>query len=274
MSYLNKFFDKIYVINLFDKTERWKKVSKQFKTRGIDVERFVAIDGRCKDQGEGGCEAKLKTFEMTYDIKISNKRKLPLRELIPAASLTIGTILILRHMVKHKLKHILICEDDIELSHGFEKKFKEGIKELKKTNLEKKWDILYLGCGNRCGNAGISREKSRNVKNLSTLSQFIDDEIFVQYKNDLRMPCEDGCKEVSEHLSVADHAGGSWCYAFSLKGAKKILKLIDNDAGNHVDQIYQNLPNHGNVTALSFNPPIVWHEEGAIRKDTDIPWKY
>ena len=88
------------------------------------------------------------------------------------------------------------------------------------------------------------------------------------------MPCDDGCKEISEHLSIADHAGGSWCYAFSLKGAKKILKLIDNDAGNHVDQIYQKLEKRGGVVALSFNPPIVWHEEGAIRKDTDIPWEY
>ena len=197
-----------------------------------------------------------------------------MKELIPAASLTIGTILILRHMVKHKLSHILICEDDIELSHGFEGKFKQGLDELKKSSFKDKWDVLYLGCGNKCGNADIAREKSRKTKIKSTISQFIDEEIFVKHKNDLRMPCDDGCKEISEHLSIADHAGGSWCYAFSLKGAKKILKLIDNDAGNHVDQIYQKLEKRGGVVALSFNPPIVWHEEGAIRKDTDIPWEY
>lgn len=274
MSYLNRFFDKIYVISLFDKIERWKKVSKQFKTRKINVQRFIAVDGRCKDQPKEACEAKLLSFEMAYDIKISNKRKLPLNELLPASSLTIGTILILRHMVKHKLKHILICEDDIELGHGFEKKFKEGIDEINKTRYKDNWDILYVGCGNRCGDKDISRDKSARVSKKSTLSQFIDDEIYVHHKNDLRMPCEDGCKEISKNISIPEHAGGSWCYAFSLRGAKKMLKLIGDDAGNHVDQIYQKLPNHGNVVALAFNPPIVWHEEGAIRKDTDIPWKY
>jgi GR25 family glycosyltransferase involved in LPS biosynthesis len=274
MSFINKFFDKIYVINLFDKIERWEKVSKQFRNRNIKIDRFVAIDGRCKQQGDKGCNAKAKTFETSYNIKISNKRSLPSMELIPAASLTIGTILILRHMVKHKLKHILICEDDIELSHGFEKKFKQGIDELKGTKYEKMWDVLYLGCGNKCGNNDISYEKRGSAKNLSTLSQFLDEEIYVKNKNDLRMPCEDGCNEITDHISIADHAGGSWCYAFSLKGARKILKLIDNDAGNHVDQIYQRLENKGGVKALAFNPPIVWHEEGAIRKDTDIPWKY
>jgi hypothetical protein len=75
-------------------------------------------------------------------------------------------------------------------------------------------------------------------------------------------------------MSIPERAGGSWCYAFSLKGAKKFLKLIDNDAGNHVDQIYQKLPNKGGIMPVAFNPPIVWHEGGAIRSDTDIPWEY
>lgn len=271
---MNKFFDNIYIINLFDKVERWEKVSKQFKNRHIDVDRFVAVDGRCKDQGEDGCIAKKKTFETIYNVKISNKRDLLERELIPAASLTIGTILILRNMVKQKMNHILICEDDIELSYGFEKKFKQGIDELKKTKYKNKWDLLYLGCGNKCGNSDISYEKHGQVKNLSTMSHFIGDEIYVKHKNDIRMPCDDGCKNITDHISIADNAGGSWCYAFSLKGAKKILKLIDNDAGNHVDHIYQSLDSHGGIISLAFNPPIVWHEEGMIRSDTDIPWEF
>lgn len=273
-SYMNKFFDQIYVISLLDKIERWEKVSKQFESRKIKVQRFIAVDGRCKDQPTEACEAKLKSFEIAYGIKISNKENLPLNELLPASSLTIGTIMILRHMVKHKLEHILICEDDIELDYNIEKKFKDGIDEINKTQYKNKWDILYVGCGNRCGDKDISRDKSARVSNMSTLSQFRDYQFYVHHKNDLRMPCEDGCKEVTSNISIPEHASGSWCYAFSLKGAKKLLNLIADDAGNHVDQIYQNLPNHGGIVALAFNPPIVWHEEGAIRKDTDIPWKY
>lgn len=271
---INKFFDKVYIINLFDKEERWKKVSKQFNNRKIKIERFVAVDGRCKSQGKEGCLAKLKTFEMVYSVKIGNKRKLPLPEVIPAASLTIGTIVLLRDMVANGYEHILVCEDDIELGRNFEKNFKRGIDELKGTSYEN-WDVLYLGCGNKCGNNGVSYYKSKSAKHLSTMSQFIDDDIYVCHPNDLRAPCEEGeCRDISEHMSVPEHAGGSWCYAFSLKGAKKFLKLIDDDAGNHVDQIYQRLPNKGGIKAVAFNPPIVWHEAGAIRADTDIPWVY
>jgi len=274
MGKINSFFDKIYVINLYDKVERWEKMAKQFKSRGITVERFVAIDGRCKDQGEKGCLAKLKTFEMAYDIKISNRRKLPLKEIVPAASLTIGTILILRHMVRNNLKHILICEDDIELGRNFENKFMEGIKEIKQTKYENTWDLLYVGCGGKCGDRDVSFDKTSSNKHVSTLTQFTGEDTYVKYKNDLRSPCDGECNEISEHISIPERAGGSWCYAFSLKGAKKMLKLIDDDAGNHVDQIYQNLENKGGVVALAFNPPIVWHEAGAIRADTDIPWNY
>ena len=73
-SYFNKVFSKIFVINLFDKIDRWKKVNKQFKRRNIEAERFIAIDGRCKSQGHAGCEAKLDSFKISYDIKISNKK--------------------------------------------------------------------------------------------------------------------------------------------------------------------------------------------------------
>lgn len=270
---INKFFDKVYVINLFDKEDRWKKMKKQFVNRKIEVERFIAVDGRCKGQGDEGCKAKLKTFEMSYNIKISNKDKLPLYQLVPAASLTIGTILILRNMVANRYKHILICEDDIELGKGFEKNFKRGIDELKGTKYDK-WDVLYLGCGNLCGDNGMSDKKQGKIKHLSTLSQFTGEDIYLEHPNDLRSLCGDDCENITEHMSIPARAGGSWCYAFSLKGAKKFLKLIDNDAGNHVDQIYQKLPNQGGVMAVAFNPPIVWHEGGAIRSDTDIPWDF
>lgn len=270
---INKFFDKVYVINLFDKEDRWKKMKKQFDNRKIKVDRFIAVDGRCKGQGEEGCLAKLKTFEMSYNIKISNKRNLPLYEIIPAASLTIGTILILREMVAKKYKHILICEDDIELGRGFEKNFKRGIDELSGTSYAN-WDVLYLGCGHHCGDNALSENPTGKNKHLSTLNKFTGQVVYVQYPNDLRSLCGDDCTRISPHMSVPSEAGGSWCYAFSLKGAKKFLKLIDNDAGNHVDHIYQRLPNLGGIRPVAFNPPIVWHEGGAIRSDTDIPWEY
>lgn len=271
MSAFNKFFDKIFVINLYDKVERWKKVQKQFCNRKIKIERFVAIDGRCMKEGKTACEDKLKTFEIMYNVKISNDQGYPLKTLVPASSLTIGTILILRYMVKHNLERILICEDDIELSRGIENKFRQGIKEI--GNQE--WDLLYLGCGGACGSKGVSYEKTRKNKHFSGVAEkYEEDEYFVSVKEDLRRPCEvEECIPFSEHISYAKKPGGTWAYAFSLKGAKKMLKLIKDDAGEHIDHLLGDNIKVGKVTALAFDPPIVYHEGGIERIGSDIPWE-
>ena len=270
-NFFNKFFDKIFVISLYDATQRYEKVEKQFEARKIDIQRFIAIDGRCKNQGDKVCKDKLTTFEMIYNVKISNKKKLPLKELAPASSLTIGTILILREMVKQKWGHMLICEDDVVLSRNIEEKFKQGIKEMG----NKKWDLLYLGCGNYCGGNGISFKKTSKNKNLSDLAKLIDEEFYVSYKDDLRYPCEsDDCEKLSEHLSYASNPGGTWAYAYSLRGAKKLLKLLDNDAGNHIDKLIGAQTENGKLTAIAFDPPIIWHEGGALREGSSIPWSW
>ena len=268
---LNKFFDKIYVISLYDKFERWKKIEKQFGNRKIKVERFIAVDGRCKNEGKVACMDKLKSFEIAFDVKIRNKKH-PVQELLPAASLTIGTILILRDMVRRKLKHILICEDDVVLSHGLENKFKAGMKEIG----DYKWDVLYLGCGGRCGHKGVSWEKTAENKFLSAVpkAEGSNEEYYVHIEEDLRMPCEKhDCVPFSEHISFAKRPAGTWAYAYSLEGAKKMLKYIDDDAAQHIDHLLREPISEGKVKALTFDPPIIWHEGGINRFDSDIPWE-
>ena len=274
-SNLNNFFNKIFVINLFDKTKRWKKVSSQFKRRGIKVEHFIAIDGRCKSQDKKAYLEKLKKFEMIYDVKISfntkkdNGKIYPLKELVPASSLTIGTILLLRAQVKNKWNRILICEDDIELSRNFEKKFEQGIKDLPKS-----WDLLYLGCGNACGNNGMGYDYNSKIKYESQLNEILGGDVYVQYKNDLRYPCGDFCKPIGKHLSTAYNPGGTWCYAYSLKGARKMLKLLGKNAGEHIDKLIGQQTKNKKMKAIAFDPPIVMHEGGALRSDSDIPWEW
>jgi GR25 family glycosyltransferase involved in LPS biosynthesis len=280
-SFFNKFFNKIFVISLYDQNKKFEKVQKQFKNRGIEVEKFVAVDGRCKKEGDKACKDKIKSFEIMFDLKISNKNKLRLKELVPASSLTIGTILLLRKMVKENWDYILICEDDIELTRNLENKFKQGIKEINEKNY--KWDLLYLGCGgNYCGSKGVSYKKTDKIKYLSEIAKMYDYEFFVEVKEDLRLPCDNPtyeCSEIfSESLSHTYKAGGTWAYAYSLEGAKKVLKLIDNDAGNHIDQILKN--NMGKtkklIKALAFDPPIIYHEFGAVggAPNSSIPWKW
>ncbi len=280
MSKVNTFFDKVFVINLFDKTARWKKVSAQLKRRKIKAERFIAIDGRCKDQGATGCRQKLKSLELTHNVKITKPSGYSYKEIVPASSLTIGTILLLRAMVKNKWKRILILEDDVDLARNFEKRFRAGIKSLGK----KKWDLLYLGCGAECGHRDVSYDKTSKINRKSTISKVYghmepdDDVIYVKYKNDLRSPCEDTyCKTITPKISGAPVPGGTWGYGISLAGAKKILKLLKNkngieDAGIHADQIYKMYCETGDLKCMAFDPPVIWHQEGYIRSDSDIPW--
>lgn len=270
-SILNKFFKKIFVISLYDQVKKFSKVEEQFKNRNIKVQRFIAVDGRCKKEGDAACKDKLSSFEIMYDVKISNKNKLPLKELIPASSLTIGTILLLRKMVKEEWAHILICEDDIELTRDFEKRFVQGIKEIGKT----KWDILYLGCGNRCGLNKISYDESDETPNISGVGEIYDNEFYIDVEEDLRMPCE-GCEPFSKYISYPEAPGGTWAYAYSLAGAKKLLKLLNNDAGNHIDQlIMKNMNGDGeNLEILAFDPPVIYHEKILDRSGSSIGWEW
>ena len=122
---------------------------KQFNRRGIKADRFSAVDGRCKNDNQ--CRKKKKLFQEKYKVKI---KKIEL----PTASLVIGTILILREVVKKKMKRVLICEDDFQLGKNLFKKFEVGIKELKTA--EPNWEMLILGCTQECGVNGISEKKN------------------------------------------------------------------------------------------------------------------
>ena len=267
-SFINKFFDKIFVISLYDNFDRWNKVEKQFRNRKIDVERFITVDGRCKNQTSKECLQKLETFKLMFDVKITNKSNINLQILTPAVSLTISTVLLLRQMVKNKWKYMLLCEDDINLVNNFDNKFKQGIKEIGNFN----WDLLYLGCGGLCGNKGVSYEQTNINKYPSTLAAVEDEEYYVEVKDDIRSPCDTECPSLSEHISHATQIGGTWCYAYSLAGAKKVLKYIDNDVGQHIDILLKQCGNKGMLNKLSFNPPVAYHDDGFLRTSTDIPW--
>lgn len=285
-SIFNTFFQKIFVINLFDNKSKWLKVKNQFQRRKIDVERFVAIDGRCKNTGKQSCIDKLNSFQMAYNVTIDPKQKnekgkvMNLKEIVPASSLSIGTLVLLRNQVKNKWKHMLLCEDDIELTNNIESKFKQGIKELK----NKPWDLLYLGCGSYCGNKGLSLTKDKKHKHNSVYSlpgiEYLD-ELYLSHPNDLRIYGEGeqkGFKEVSNNITqlLGEH-GGTWCYAWSLRGAKKMLKIMEktnNLVSHHIDQIIQDKVYNGQLKAYSFNPVIVHHELLQAERKTDIPWKW
>jgi|SRR3972149_8121483 len=261
----NRFFDKIYIINLYDKIIRWKKVSSAFRKKGIKIERFEAVDGRCKGKQ---CEQKRKQFEKEYNVKIPRSNLN-----LPARSLLLGTVLILREMVKNRWKHILLCEDDIVMARDVKQKFIQGIRELKRV--QPNWDLLYLGCGNMCGVKDISSVKTQKTKYKSSIAKIYTDldPFYVANKDDLRVQC-DYCINLSKHISKVTRPGGTWAYAYSLKGARKFLRIVNNRIDDHVDQILSSAVLEKKLVAVAFDPPIIWHYMGADRPESDIPWKW
>lgn len=266
-SIFNRFFDKIFVINLKDATKRWKKVSSEYKKKGIKVERYDGIDGRCKDTKE--CNKKQKSFEKTYGVKYGSKIKNP-RERLPASSLTLAHKLIYTEMLKQGWDRILISEDDVWIHKDAEKRLKKAIEELPD---DKDWDMLYLGCGGECGIKGMSDRKTKKNKYLTDLAPHYDSKWYLNVKEDLRAPCDD-CEVYSSQLTMPEHPGGGWNFAVSREGAKKILKIIGRDIGRHCDKIYPKAIYEGKLRAYALDPPVVYHEGGAIRPDSSIPWQW
>lgn len=266
---MNKYFDKKFCISLFENEPRWKSVYKQFRGRGITIDRLIAVDGRCKQSDRKGCIDKLKYFEIAFNVKIPqnimrrtfNKLKVT----VPATSLTLGTLNVLRAMVNNNWKRVFICEDDINLVPNFEKKFMEGTKELDKTP----WDMIYIGCGNECGTVGISEEQTSENKHQCTFCEY--GECYCKHRDDLRTYCYD-CKKFSNSLSIPINPGGSWAFAVSLSGAKKLIPKILVDPTQHIDQIYREMVMNGEINAFAFDPPIAYHMDIRQGRVTDIPW--
>ncbi len=251
----------MFIINLHDKLERWKEVIKSFIRYNIKFNRYEAVDGRYKTKTEGIILKK--KLEKKYNIKIHKNID------TTAASLVIGTIDILRYMLKNNLDTILICEDDVYLIPSVINKFKESIKHLTED-----WDLLYLGCGNHCGCNGISKFKTSNIKYKTSYNEIYEDlNFYVKYKDDLRMIDEDDCDYISKNLSYAKNPGGTWCYAFSKNGAKKFLSHV-NIVNDHIDQIIIKLVKKGLLKAIAFDPPIAYHMGGAKRVDSSIKWDW
>ena len=248
----------------------YKEVSNQLKVNGIKHEKFVAVDGRGSQDEK---EKKRKDFEKLYNLKIPKKGAN-----IPASSLTIGNILMYREMVKNNWDRILILEDDIILEKDINEKFTRGINSLKNDD----WDLLYLSCGGECGTKDVSKYKTTKNKNLSTWLNHKDwdpevsssGKIWVSHPYDIRTPCPRyECKRISKYISTTPGAGGTFGYAISLKGAKKMLKYIGKTINNHIDQYLRMSVQDGVSTGIAFDPPILWHKWGlAIAGSNTIEW--
>lgn len=261
---LNRFFSRIFVINLHDYRDRLKNIHKRMKQKGISYTLFDAIDGRCKTDLE--CDRKRKALQSEYGVKITTNVDLP------PLSLTLGTWYLLKQQIKHKWPAIAIFEDDATFVKNLDKRFVEGIDEL--NHVAPNWDLLYLGCAQYCGVKGISKKKTSRNKHLSSIYKFNKNaNFYVAHKDDIRSPCDpEECTVLSKNLSVAEEASGGYGYGVSLKGARKILRYMKNNINDHMDRILPDMVVYGKLYAVAFDPPIVHHYGGADRPDTSLEW--
>lgn len=115
---LNSFFDKIYVINLERRKDRYLQVCAELNKYQIDFEIFKAIDGN-------------------PGIILSDDH--PLKNKPGAVGCVLSHVKILEEAKKLNLKNVLILEDDVEFYPDYIEKFKKAA-----SDLPSDWDLFYL----------------------------------------------------------------------------------------------------------------------------------
>jgi len=159
---INGFFDKIYVLNLDRRPDRWEKVRAQAEKNGIRIHRFPAVDGMeepHRSEWESYFRQDLVThptgirkintsFEylLDYDSDIARVAYLEKRNKkkaiqTPGAWGYLKTmILILEKAIKEDLESMLVLDDDVLFHKNISELFAEFIRQVPQD-----WKILQLG---------------------------------------------------------------------------------------------------------------------------------
>ena len=129
----DKFFDKIYCVNLDDRPGRWKVAKKRFKKLNLNVERFSAAGPKDDEVKESFLNlSKIKARGGNQNLGPAVIKSLPVMGCL------ISHIRILKKALSAGHKRILILEDDVIFAKAF-------MKRTDKIYNIKNWDLLYLG---------------------------------------------------------------------------------------------------------------------------------
>ena len=182
MSGLNKFFDKIYCINLDRRKDRWRESLVEFELHDLSdyIHRFPAIDGN--------------TLNNTHFINNGELGLIMTHEKI------------LREAIEHNYSSILILEDDIVFS-----KTLQSI-DLYFEALPRDWEMLWLGANHNihCGNV-IRMLNNRIIKCHQAFSTHAIAFNNLIYKKALKCISN---KEKALDVYYSDMQNTQNCYAF------------------------------------------------------------
>jgi glycosyl transferase family 25 len=161
MTTINKYFDKVFLINLKIRPEKLKISTKLLDSYNIEFELYEAID--CTK----GIPEDIPRPRAGY---LTNK---------PGAyGCLLSHLNVIRIAKERGYKNILILEDDIDLSKDFIKLFDEKVKDLPKD-----WMLFYLGgSGHTAPNSihltKITEHISKTVKTMTTSSYAVNSSAF------------------------------------------------------------------------------------------------
>jgi len=159
---LNAVFDRVQVLNLDRRVDRWEAVSQQLQLAGIEAERFSAVDGST-DAVRQEYEAyaskplvsvspelpKLKgSFDFYFNYPSQAARTSHLEESAGEKAIRSAGAwgylksydLILEAALKDGVRSLLVFDDDIQLHHQFAELFAKSMEELPED-----WMIVQLG---------------------------------------------------------------------------------------------------------------------------------
>jgi GR25 family glycosyltransferase involved in LPS biosynthesis len=123
MPFINRICDKIYVINLENKTDRLETFDKQMKKNKIVYERFNAIVGE----------------KVIRDERLTDYCNTFCTDGMKGCALSHRTLW--ETVVKNGYRNVMICEDDAMIPDDFDSKF-----QMIYYQIPKDYDMLYLGC--------------------------------------------------------------------------------------------------------------------------------
>lgn len=138
--WIENFFDKIYLLNLDRRKDRYNNMKLRLKNNHITkFERFSAIDGKDKQIEIDYFKYQVGNFNQ-IDTKLGRKG-------IPSAG-SWAILLSMKNMINDALNknynNILVLQDDV----FFIKNFKLQLTNLMNQIKDIKWKLLYLGCSN------------------------------------------------------------------------------------------------------------------------------
>jgi GR25 family glycosyltransferase involved in LPS biosynthesis len=191
---INRYFDRIYCLNLDRRQDRWKKASEQFNRFNINVERWSAIDGNSLNN-------KLLDYYNPSGLKGEEASILGIPENKNAIGCLLSHLEIIKNAKDNNYNRILIFEDDIILSNNF----LEEVKQIEKLD----WKLLYLGASQFLWNNIEIKDGHYNCKKtLGTFAYAIDSSIY----DDLINIFEKGSQSVDNLLSIIQSKYKNECF--------------------------------------------------------------